>query len=314
MIKNFIYLDNQKMFSLSSQVFEGVTEHVLNEASTELVKEDSLKKGLVGNGRIVADVMKETNTSSEKKYLHDYSMVLLENEMIAKGIVLDLTDNKNGFDNIEVDVENFSFIKIKAKAEFIDYKEVVEFMANFYKLRGGLAYLTDSKKVEDFEKTIERIRSKTKQTAADKKILRDSDSMQLPEHYAVENTDSVSPGFLASLSGLIDSCFEGQLLLSQNANNYKFSSYLDRDCLRETERSIISKYARKTSRELVVFGIISQGLGSIASDIKNRDYKGDSMRNATIKFNEHMYNIDTRIAGKEDEEIIIDPVAIYFEL
>lgn len=30
MIKNFIYLDEEKLYSLSSQIFEGVTEYVLN--------------------------------------------------------------------------------------------------------------------------------------------------------------------------------------------------------------------------------------------------------------------------------------------
>jgi len=33
MIKNFIYLDVEKLHSLSSQIFEGVTEYVLNESS-----------------------------------------------------------------------------------------------------------------------------------------------------------------------------------------------------------------------------------------------------------------------------------------
>jgi len=35
MIKNFIYLDEEKMYSLSSQLFEGVTEYVLHESSIE---------------------------------------------------------------------------------------------------------------------------------------------------------------------------------------------------------------------------------------------------------------------------------------
>lgn len=35
MIKNFIYLDEEKMYSLSSQLFEGITEYVLNESSSE---------------------------------------------------------------------------------------------------------------------------------------------------------------------------------------------------------------------------------------------------------------------------------------
>lgn len=31
LIKNIVYLDVDKMYSMSSQVFEGVTEYILNE-------------------------------------------------------------------------------------------------------------------------------------------------------------------------------------------------------------------------------------------------------------------------------------------
>lgn len=62
MIKNFIYLDEEKMYSLSSQLFEGVTEYVLNESLSGKVESEE-QKGSVGSGRILGDILR----NSEKK-------------------------------------------------------------------------------------------------------------------------------------------------------------------------------------------------------------------------------------------------------
>ena len=60
MIKSFIYLDEQKMYSLSSQIFEGITEYVLSESGSENQNSES-QKGPVGSGRVLADVIKSSS-------------------------------------------------------------------------------------------------------------------------------------------------------------------------------------------------------------------------------------------------------------
>jgi len=71
MIKNFVYLDVEKLHSLSSQVFEGVTEYVLNESSTESENSES-QKGLVGSGRVLGDILRQSEKTSERKFLNDF--------------------------------------------------------------------------------------------------------------------------------------------------------------------------------------------------------------------------------------------------
>ncbi len=56
-IKNFIYLDEYKMYSISSQIFEGITEYLMNyEESTK--EESEEQKGPISSGRVVADILK----------------------------------------------------------------------------------------------------------------------------------------------------------------------------------------------------------------------------------------------------------------
>ena len=82
MIKNFIYLDEEKMYSLSSQVFEGITEYVLNEKSTESENIES-QKGPVGSGRILGDILRQADKKTEKKFLSDFSYTLFEQKLLG---------------------------------------------------------------------------------------------------------------------------------------------------------------------------------------------------------------------------------------
>lgn len=93
MIKNFVYLDVEKLHSLSSQVFEGITEYILNESSTESEKSES-QKGPVGSGRVLGEILKQSGKTSERKYLDDYSYTLFEKKLIEDGLVFDIDAEK----------------------------------------------------------------------------------------------------------------------------------------------------------------------------------------------------------------------------
>lgn len=55
MIKSFIYLDEDKMYSLSSQLFSGITEYIVSSRS-EQESESADQKGPIGSGRILAEI------------------------------------------------------------------------------------------------------------------------------------------------------------------------------------------------------------------------------------------------------------------
>ena len=56
-IKSFIYLDEYKMYSISSQIFKGITESLTSYQGAATEKEEE-QKGPVGSGRIMADILK----------------------------------------------------------------------------------------------------------------------------------------------------------------------------------------------------------------------------------------------------------------
>lgn len=122
MIKNIIYLDEAKMYSMSSQIFEGVTEYVLKEVSS--TQEDTEEqKGPVGSGRVLADAMMLSERSVEKRFLHDHSLALFETRLAE----LDLVHHVSAPVANELAIEK-SFVRVSARANFIDAAKITSML------------------------------------------------------------------------------------------------------------------------------------------------------------------------------------------
>ena len=82
-VRAFIYIDEYKMHSISSQLFEGTTDYITQFLSTgESEKEE--QKGNIGSGRIMADISMRENRTEERKYLYDYAYAKFEDELFEK--------------------------------------------------------------------------------------------------------------------------------------------------------------------------------------------------------------------------------------
>ena len=64
-IKSFIYLDEYKIYSISSQIFEGTTEYLMSYQESTIKREEE-QKGPIGSGRTDGDVLKFESGTQEK--------------------------------------------------------------------------------------------------------------------------------------------------------------------------------------------------------------------------------------------------------
>ena len=76
-IKSFLYLDEYKMYSISSQLFEGLTEYVIHSKKGESESTES-QKGPIASGKILAEIISSGQEELSKKFLHDYSYTLFK--------------------------------------------------------------------------------------------------------------------------------------------------------------------------------------------------------------------------------------------
>ena len=112
-IKNFFYLDEYRMYSISSQIFEGITEYLTNFTSSS-TEESKQQGGPFGSGRVLADILRSESGSNERKYLHDFSYTLLERHLSNENKVLLIS--MNNINDALKSIDEAAFVTIKAKA------------------------------------------------------------------------------------------------------------------------------------------------------------------------------------------------------
>jgi hypothetical protein len=309
MIKNFIYLDEEKMYSLSSQLFEGVTEYVLNESSSEQGESEE-QKGPVGSGRVLGDILKNSERNTEKKFLNDYSYTIFEKKLLEDEMVLIVDSDKTKEPQV---VSNKPFIKITSKAIFNDINSINNTLKNFNKIGKALAHITNFQQISEVKEQLEKAKQNTKDRNQKSKLQTQLKSMTNINKLATESGLQQDQGFLDDLSLVLTYGFQDQLEVQMGCGDSIFSANINRNFLREPEELVIRKYSRKTEVEFTLFGIITQHQREQLEELEeNEEYK--SIKEALMNLVSHLSNVEATFTGRLSNEIIIDPIALYTEL
>lgn len=309
MIKNFIYLDEEKMYSLSSQLFEGVTEYVLSESSSEQGESEE-QKGPVGSGRVLGDILKNSERNTEKKFLNDYSYTIFEKKLIDDEMVRVVSSDKA--EELQFCTDK-SFIKITSKATFNDINTINNTLKNFNKIGKALAHITNFKEITAVREQLEKAKLNTKDRNHKSKLQTQLKSMTNINKLATESGLQQDQSFLDDLSLVLTYGFQDQLEVQMEFVDSIFSANLNRSYLREPEELVIRKYSRKTEVEFTLFGIITQHQREKIEELEeNEDY--GSIKEALMNLVSHLSNVEATFSGRLSNEIIIDPIALYTEL
>jgi hypothetical protein len=313
MIKNFIYLDEYKMYSLSSQIFEGVTEYLVSTHRNE--KEDTEEqKGLFGSGRVLADILRVGSETTEKKYLHDYSYTLFEKYLIDNKKVFSI-DGSSTEDDIQSKMLDFSFVRVSGKAVFNDILSIVKAIENLNELGEALVYFENYQSLIHAKEQLSQQISNTKDRNQKSKIQQEKRNLDdSSKKLAVQRGLYHESEFINSLSYILSYGFQDQLQLQISLSNRMFSSDLNRSLLREKEANLIRKYSRKTERNFVVFGIVTQFDGNNEFEMVKKDGIFSHSKEALMNVVYSLTNMERTFTGKLPNEIVIDPIAVYTEL
>lgn len=309
MIKNFIYLDEEKMYSLSSQLFEGVTEYVLNESISEKGESEE-QKGPVGSGRVLGDILRNSERNTEKKFLNDYSYTIFEKKLLDDGLVFVTPDAEQA---VEENIENMSFIKITSKATFNDIKSINETLKNFNNIGKALAHVTNFKEISAVKEQLEKAKQNTKDRNKKSQLQTQFKSLTNINKLAKESGLQQDQGFLDDLALLLSYGFQDQLEVQMNLDNRIFSANLNRSFLRESEDLVIRKYSRQTEVAFTLFGIVTQRQRDKLEELEEND-DFDSIKEALMNLVSHLSNLESTFTGRLSNEIIVDPIALYTEI
>lgn len=309
MIKNIIYLDEDKMYSLSSQLFEGITEYVLNEKSLDR-SESEQQKGPLNSGKTVGDILKNSERNTEKKFLNDYSYTLFEKKLIEENRVIIASDENSDLKKL---LEEKSFIKITAKMTFNDIDSIIHTLINFNKMGRALTHVINYKDINLVKTELARVQKSKDERNKISELSSQLKSISNINKQALEAGLQLDDEFLNDLGFLLEYGLQHQLEVQMNLLNTIFSANLNRNFLRESEDLFIRKYSRQTEVKFTLFGIVTQyKKEQIEPTETETDHK--TIKEAIMNMVSHITNLEAAFTGRLSDEIIIDPIALYTEL
>lgn len=308
-IKSFIYLDENKMYSISSQLFEGLTEYILRDHSESSVEEDK-QKGNFGSGRVMSEILQFERGSSEKRFLHDYAYNLFEKELFERNLLFYIEDSQNNIDLVDK-----QFVKIHGRAIFNDFKAMAETFRKFNDIGTAIGYIQTFDPKGNSLSNINAAIQNTKDRNQKNKVIQEKNKLNHTfKTFLLEAGLNINEVWLEHLQKLYEFGYKDQftIRIPYTQQNMIFESILNRSFLKEDEISLITKYSRRTEIAFSIVGLLTQRGGEkIESPIEDI---GSSMKRASLNFTNVISNLEETFNGRLTNEYIIDPIAIYREI
>lgn len=306
-MKSFIYLDRFKMYSLSSQLMEGVTDYILEETHGATIDKSS-QKGPVASGRIIAEIIEKASSSFEKKFLHDYAYSVFEDKLVELSKLVNV-DSLQSRDDVLSVLKHSQIVKIKGKAKFVDFKEMVKTLRAMNSIRSSLAVVTSNAERAELSKVIE-LMSPNKKSEISKLQGRLKDLSEIKNFHQTFNDNF----YQKHLGDVLEFSFGDTLELAMEFADFRVSADLCRENLRESEQSIVKKYSRITEVEFVLLGVVTQ-IGELASIAEPEEITEDHTMREAININTAaLASLENSFKRRSSDEVIVDPIAVYVEL
>ena len=314
-IKSFLYLDEYKMYSISSQLFGGLTEYLIDYQGTTGEKEEK-QGGPLGSGRVMAEILRSESKTQEKKYLHDYSYTLFEQHLKDQSNVHSISvDSLN--ETIEC-IEQIGFVEIRAKAVFNDMNAIKGTIESFNELGEALTYLTSHEELATARQSIEELMESVSDRNRKAQLRQQMKSLANIENLAKSKGLHQDTDLLKKLGFLLNYGFQDQFEVQMKAGEYTFSANLKREHLREDEHMLVRKYSRFSEKPFVLFGTIAQSPNRpVESDGEEERGENDTpqhLKEALMGMVEAISAVEYGFSGKLRNEIIVDPIALYREI
>lgn len=284
MLRDFIYMDKDRLNSLYSQVFKGVIEAVVESYSDELKNNSEVKRNFIGQS--IESQVAEASTKIESKILYDHMYNSLENKLN------DIIFNVNKKNNISLnELTNKTIIKVTGKAVIQDYKRLELYLEKINELGKIVAY-------SDYMAL-----SKTQQKA--------TNVNRLAKEAGLEQ-DKTLLNNLKFITDFFNKDEFDVLISSNNSRNILYQGIINKDYLRISPGMLRLLYGDEPSMEWSMVGQITQ-VPQINNG-NNVEKEFLSIIDAYQAIFESYRNVEKIFfQGIEKQRIHIAPIAIYTE-
>jgi hypothetical protein len=186
-IRDFIYVDVERLYSLYSQVFEGVADQIIQSYMDASTTTDTQKESLLKGGSIEAQVA-EMSRRTENKFLYDHMYNLFEGKV--RGAILESPSATTA--NFREVIGQAFLIKVSGAAEIEDYTRLNIVMSKFNEVGEAIAYASVlaeeelSKAISQLQETVEQIPDRNTKAKAKERFGKQTDKSRLAKQHAKE--------------------------------------------------------------------------------------------------------------------------------
>jgi hypothetical protein len=324
-IRDFIYVDVERLYSLYSQVFEGVADQIIQSYMDASSRTKEQSEGILKGGSIEAQVA-EMSRRTENRFLYDHMYNLFEAE-IRHAILESPEVSSSNFREV---LSQAFMIKVRGPAEVEDYNRLRIFMAKFNDIGEAIAYAgvisaEVSEAITELENTVTQIKDRNKRAKATERMKRQTDKQALAHQRAKELgllQDEQNLKNLDMFSDLFNpEGFDITIVPEQGSDNVTFRGAVDKRWLRIQPDLLRSLYGGYVESNWTMVGQVTYlpgvqlpatGAGRAITDEDDPDPSmRDPYRNMfrSARVFERMF-----LESKERIEVIVYPLAIYREM
>lgn len=281
-LRDFIYLDKNRMYSLYSQLYKGVAESMvktLSEESSESKRTRHLEETIIN-----------ASVKTESVVLYDHIYNSLECGLSPHLVVVN-NNTKTG------DIQSNSFVKVQGRAYIADYGHLIHFIEHYNDIGLAITGLTTNGTFE-FESQHSRTDSKRR-------------SQNSIEKYAKENNLYLDKKFLSNLNTVLTEMHGDSMEIVFHTENLPvgvgFRAYLEDRYMRLPRSSIRALYGYAPSMELTLVGEVT----NIPSD--------STLTGVDVNSLDGMLNVIGQVEQYFDSAITtgriikVAPIAVYVE-
>jgi len=264
-----------------------VTDSVLQQ-KTDSTQNSENQKGPVGSGKVLADIFRYQKSSTELRFLEDHAYTLFEEEIQERKLVVNADSNSSS-----LDFENCSFVQIVGELNINDTKVAANLIKNFNSFGSSLYRVTNQAALE---------------AKALGKPIQDKEIEKLAKAEGLQ----MDAKFLEHLGNLTEFGSKGILEFQIAQAGKLFSAPAKRESLREPEILTIQKYSRHSEANFTMLGIVTQyGKKKNAPEVPNDTKDAENFKGAMRNLSEHMRVLEDALSGVLENEVVVDPIAIY---
>jgi hypothetical protein len=322
-IRDFIYVDVERLYSLYSQVFEGVTDQIVKSYVDGLWQKDSQKGSILKGSSSEAQVA-EVSLRTENKFLYDHMYNRLEKE-ISTAI---LEHSNITLENFREILKQVFMIKVSGTAEIEDYNRFKIFTEKFNSIAEAIAYASahseESKAaLNALEASVTKVEDRNRQIRAKEQLKRIKDPKYLAKQMGLSQDETLLKNLRLFTETFNPEGFEITIVPAGGQGGLVFRGILDKRWLRIHSNLLRALYGAFVESNWIMVGQPTYLPGGNISELPETlsTQPGDESKIETPSMRDPFRNMfraarfleNMFLESKQRVEVIVCPLAIYRE-